>query len=164
MLDSINAYLSAINGTYLQVSKDSPQVSAGTTPTTGGRVISDYVTLSPEAQAFLDSRGTVDPAQVDTLGDPRQSAYVQANFAGKSFAGGDLTGASLQFADLSGTNFSNAVLRDAVLRFSNVSGADFRGADLRGANLGGATGLTADQLIGARVDANTILPVGVVLE
>ena len=45
-----------------------------------------------------------------------------------------------------------------------VTGATFFGADLRGANLAGARGLTADQLIGARIDIATILPVGVQAE
>jgi uncharacterized protein YjbI with pentapeptide repeats len=162
LVDSINAYLNAINGTYLQVSSRSPVVPAGTT--TAGRVIEDQVVLSPVAEALLNAQATVNPADVETLNDPTLSGFISVDFSGLDFSGNDLTGAVLESANLANTDFSNAVLTDTTLRGSDVTGANFQGADLRGANLGDVTGLTADQLTNARVDYSTILPVGVVLE
>jgi uncharacterized protein YjbI with pentapeptide repeats len=96
-----------------------------------------------------------------TAGDFSPGNLIRADFSGQSFAGTDLTGAVLKSANLANAGFSDAVLRDALLTNAVVTGATFFRADLRGANLAGALGLTADQLIGARIDITTILPVGV---
>ncbi|MCG8508984.1 MAG: pentapeptide repeat-containing protein [Rhodospirillales bacterium] len=162
MVESVNAYLNAIAGTYLEVSSRSPVVGAGTT--SAGRVVEDRVTLSPFAQALLNTQASVNPSSADSLNDPAQSGFISVDFSGQDFSGNDLTGAVLESANLAGTNFSNAVLTDTTLRGSDVTGAVFHGADLRGANLGYVSGLTSDQLTNARVDYTTILPVGVVLE
>jgi uncharacterized protein YjbI with pentapeptide repeats len=57
-------------------------------------------------------------------------------------------------ADLSGADMHQADLRGA--RFE---GAELRGTNLHGADLSFATGLTREQLNGARLDATTRLPV-----
>lgn len=96
--------------------------------------------------------------------DSSPGNLIRADFTNQDFSGTDLTGAVLKSADLTNANFWNSVLRDALLTNAIVTGATFFGADLRGANLAGALGLTADQLIGARIDIATILPVGVQVE
>ena len=121
------------------------------------RFSSDTITLSAAAQSLLAFRAQTAGA---TGG---RSNLINIDFTGQDFTGIDLTESVFNFAVLRNANFSNATLRNASLANTDLSGAIFFNADLRGANFAGASGLTADQLLGARVDPTTIFPIGVKL-
>jgi hypothetical protein len=63
--------------------------------------------------------------------------------------------------DLRYAFFTCATLVNAKFGQANVGEADFSGADLTGADLSNVSNLTAEQLHGAKVTANTLLPAGV---
>jgi uncharacterized protein YjbI with pentapeptide repeats len=65
----------------------------------------------------------------------------------------DLSFANLERANLSGADFTNAILRGADFKDAKLVGTILRGADMRHAK-----NLTLDQLKGAVIDANTLLP------
>ncbi len=121
------------------------------------RFSSDTITLSSTARAFLAIQ-----SQNFTSAD-RIANLIQINLAGQNFTGTDLTGAVLNFSNLRNANFSNATLRNVSFANADLTGARFFNADLRGANFAGASGLTAEQLLGARVDSSTTFPIGVKL-
>ena len=121
------------------------------------RFSSDSISLSSTAQALLSIQAQ------NSIAKGGNSNFIQIDFSGQNFTGLDLTGAVLNFSLLRNTNFSNATLRDASFANADVTGARFFNADLRGANFAGARGLTAEQLLGARVSATTIFPIGVKL-
>ncbi len=165
MIEGIAAYNILVNASSLTVSPTQPSGSAETYQTSNSpRVIEDFVTLSPEAQQFLELE-----LRANTASDPSASLTTHGNLIGSGLSGQDLTGTDLTDmylfkADLSSAVFDQAILNGAWLKEANLSGASFIGADLRGANLSGATGLTAEQLAYARVDSSTVLPIGVALE
>lgn len=70
----------------------------------------------------------------------------------------DFEAADLQGADLTRTDLTEADFEHTDLRGANLTGADLTGAKLAGADLTGAWGLTAPQLLTARVYADTVLP------
>jgi uncharacterized protein YjbI with pentapeptide repeats len=121
------------------------------------RFSSDTITLSAAAQSLLAFRAQTAGA---TGG---RSNLINIDFTGQDFTGIDLTESVFNFAVLRNANFSNATLRNASLANTDLSGAIFFNADLRGADFAGASGLTANQLLGARVDSTTIFPIGVKL-
>ena len=161
-IDGIGAYNAVIADRVLTVARDQRS-------NTAANVNFDTVTLSGAAQAILDLQSLVIPISteltaVSGVDEGSPGNLVAVDLTGQDFRGADLAGIVLNFADLSGAIFTGASLRDASLANTNLSGAVFFGADLRGANLSGAIGLTPEQLLGAHVDASTILPIGVILE
>lgn len=161
-IDGIGAYRAFIADRVLTVARDQRS-------NTAANVDQDTVTFSAAAQAILNLQSRVIPIStqltaVSGVDEGSPGNLVAVDLSGQDFRGGDLAGIVFNFADLSGANFTGASLRDASLARTNLSGAVFFGADLRGANLSGASGLTPDQLLGAHVDATTILPIGVILE
>jgi hypothetical protein len=72
--------------------------------------------------------------------------------------GADLRRASLRGSDLRGAILIGADLRGVDLTAADLTGADLRGADLRGADLGRALFLTPSQVVSARGDRTTVLP------
>lgn len=83
----------------------------------------------------------------------------------KNYRGADLMGAKLKGAEFKGANFRGAYLIAADLKHADLRGADFIGADLRDADLRGADlrdsiFLTQVQINGAKGDAHTLLPGG----
>ncbi|MGB1027442.1 MAG: pentapeptide repeat-containing protein, partial [Rhodospirillaceae bacterium] len=147
-----------------------------------GRVIQDIVDLSPEARSVLRSAASERLAEAGTTTvlefsaadnfeagvqsfiDVRSSQRGVFNgvgtdlFAGGSFIGQDLRGAQFSASDLTGTDFSGATLRDADFGSASVEGASFNGADLSGADLSNTTGLTFEQIQGAKLSGDTLLP------
>jgi uncharacterized protein YjbI with pentapeptide repeats len=81
-----------------------------------------------------------------------------ANLQGARFNETDLRWAILSDANLQGADFSQANLAGADFRRANLNQAKFAGADLTSADLTEAKCLTAQQLVGAKTDANTKLP------
>lgn len=130
-------------------------------------VIQDVVTISTEAQTFVEAkaRETELTPSADQLADLQAHGnLISGAFAGKNLQGIDFTGAFLYQADFSSANLNYAVLRDAWLSGADFTDATLIGADLRGADLSGATGLTSNALRSARVDTSTTLPIGLVLQ
>ena len=89
------------------------------------------------------------------------------------FIGCNLDQAVLAASRLAGARFTDAILRNTVFLGSDLSGASFRGmtlhncdlsganlakTDFRDADLSTAKGLFAEQIQGARINANTRLP------
>lgn len=81
------------------------------------------------------------------------------DFANKDLIGAKLAGANLRGASLRGARLIEADLRRADLRLADFTAADMRNADLRGANLTEALFLRQSQLVAARGDTDTRLPV-----
>jgi uncharacterized protein YjbI with pentapeptide repeats len=86
-------------------------------------------------------------------------ADIQSDFAidlsGAFVRRVDLSGAILVGADFSGADCSNANFRGADFEDANL-----RGTILKGADLTGALNLTREQIREAKVDADTLLPPG----
>ncbi|MFI0895547.1 pentapeptide repeat-containing protein [Streptomyces sp. NPDC020983] len=100
-----------------------------------------------------------------TSADLRRADLRGADFHRSILNHADLRLAVLAGARLAGVPLAGADLRDAHLAGADLRGADLGRADLRGADLGradlrGASGLTAEQLAGARLDVETVLPPG----
>ncbi|WP_052398332.1 pentapeptide repeat-containing protein [Streptomyces sp. NRRL F-5123] len=70
----------------------------------------------------------------------------------------DLEAADLRGADLIRADLTRADLEHADLRGANLTGADLAGTKLVGADLSGTYGLTAAQLLTARLYPDTVLP------
>jgi uncharacterized protein YjbI with pentapeptide repeats len=97
----------------------------------------------------------------------RSASFGKASAAGVVFIGADLSGADFSDADLSSGNlqwsmlehasFGSANLRTATLEGARLRDASFDSADLRGADLR-RTGITVDQISGAKTDVCTRLP------
>jgi DNA-binding NarL/FixJ family response regulator len=95
----------------------------------------------------------------------------QADLSGADLKEGNLAVANLRHANLRAARLDDAVLRQADLSGGNLQGASLKGTDLAGANLletdlrgtdlRQATGLTKAQLLKARGDHTTLLPVTV---
>lgn len=167
--DGIDAYSAYMKGTYLTASETQPSTSWERQAMIASvfRVVEDKVTLSSDAQAFLNqkARSGIGAEGASLRGaDVHPTNLIGADLAGKDFSGADLTRAFLYRANLVDADFSKATLKDAWISDSDVAGANFNGADLRGANLAKARNLTRDQLKLALVDLDTILPVTVRLE
>lgn len=81
-----------------------------------------------------------------------------ADLHGAELGWADLREADLHGADLSGGSLHDADLRDADCHGADLTEADLTEADLRGADLRGARGLTRAQIVAARIDARTKLP------
>jgi len=168
MIDGIGAYNLLVDSNSLKVSSTQPGGSSDTSASINNpRVVEDVVTLSSDAQRFLEVRSNT----TDLTQRTEQQAAIASHgnligggLANQNLRGTDLTGIYLYKADLSNAVFDHAVLKDAWLAGTNLSGTSFEGADLRGANLGGATGLTAEQLKSAKIDVKTVLPIGVALD
>lgn len=154
---AISAFLNVPSSSFLTVDPNALINNTNQGIEGAPRFSSDTVTLSAAAQALLAIRSQTAGTNIE------RSNLIDTDFTGQDFTGIDLTGAVLNFANLSNTNFSNAVLRDVSFANANLSGAIFFNADIRGANFAGVSGLTAEQLIGARVDPTTIFPIGVKL-
>jgi uncharacterized protein YjbI with pentapeptide repeats len=156
-IEAISAFFNVSSSSFLTVDPNALINNANQGIKGTPRFSSDTITLSAAAQALLAIRA-------QTAGtNAGRSNLIDTDFTGQDFTGIDLTGAVLNFANLSNANFSNAVLRDVSFANANLSGTIFFNADIRGANFAGVTGLTAEQLIGARVDPTTIFPIGVKL-
>jgi hypothetical protein len=89
-----------------------------------------------------------------------QARLWNANLSGADLIASNLNGADLRGADLSGVRLWNANLRGACLIASNLNGSDLSRANLKNAILSEAKNLTDEQLAGAILDENTILPDG----
>lgn len=165
-IEGIAAHIALVDRSTLRIADEQSANLPGLP--SGTALKSDFVALSGAARALLALASTENTLSatgtVLSTNDASPGNLIRANFTNQDFSGTDLTGAVLKSADLTNADFSNAVLRDALLTNAVVTGATFFGADLRGANLAGARGLTADQLVGARIDIATILPVGVQAE
>lgn len=81
-----------------------------------------------------------------------------ADLSGANFHGADLRGANLFNANLRRADLNGASLREAKLVEADLAATYFSGADLRGADLSLAKNLTFEQLTGAIINENTILP------
>ncbi|MCW9035959.1 MAG: pentapeptide repeat-containing protein [Rhodospirillales bacterium] len=168
MIEGISAYQVWVDANSLRVSPNQPSGSLATSQSSNNpRVIEDVITLSKDAQQYLE----VQSRSNDIATGSEQAALLSArgNLIGSGLSGQNLSGTNLTDiylfkADLSNAVFDQAILNGAWLAEANLTGASFIGADLRGANLSGATGLSAEQLAYARVDGNTVLPIGVALE
>ncbi|MHA1598220.1 MAG: pentapeptide repeat-containing protein [Alphaproteobacteria bacterium] len=165
-IEGVSAYLNSIYTTHRTVSTTHKTTFGGEIK--GGGTVEDVVTLSAAAQEVLKIQSEKVPLDSDgnpILDDNKTTSggnIIAANLEGRNLAGTDLTGAALNFSNLKDANLNNTVLKDASLAKADVTGATFIGADLRGANLSGVTGLTAEQLAGARIDINTVLPIAIV--
>ena len=80
------------------------------------------------------------------------------SFAAAVLHQADLRNALLAGTNLDGADLSGADSRGADLRGAQLAGAYLSGANLAGADLSGTTGLTAEQLAGARCDSATKFP------
>ena len=89
-----------------------------------------------------------------------QARLWNANLSGADLIASNLNGADLRGADLSGVRLWNANLRGACLIASNLNGSDLSRANLKNAILSEAKNITDEQLAGAILDENTILPDG----
>ncbi len=191
-IEGLSAYQVGYGAVYLQVAKvqttgKTYQVAHG-----GSGTVEDIVTLSLAAQAILGYlssnvplKGDLTPINGGSDNLPNQTTeqllaqdaatplaqasgshnnFVGIDLSGQNLSGGDFRGVALNYANLTGTDLSYAVLTGVSFANADVTGANFQGADLRGANFAGATGLRADQLVNARIDMSTTLPIGVVLK
>jgi uncharacterized protein YjbI with pentapeptide repeats/lipoprotein-anchoring transpeptidase ErfK/SrfK len=87
--------------------------------------------------------------------------YASLRFArlfAADFAGADLSCADLGYARLDGACLAKANLSGAMLDYADFSGANLAGANLLGAHLRYAKNLTPAQVLQARIDDSTILP------
>lgn len=82
----------------------------------------------------------------------------RADLRGTDFQRTILNGADLRRAWLHDTRLAGVPLHGADLRETTLTNADLQGADLGAADLRGATGLVAEQLAPAYIDAETVLP------
>ncbi len=191
-IEGLSAYQVGYSAVYLRAAEVQTTGKTYQLAHGGSGTVEDTVSLSPTAQAILDYLSTNVPLKGDLtpinggadnlpnqttellLAQDAQPPLAQAvgshnNFvgidlSGQNLSGGDFRSITLNYANLAGTDFSYAVLTGVSFANADVTGANFQGADLRGANLAGVTGLRADQLINARVDTGTTLPIGVVLK
>jgi len=104
------------------------------------------------------------PNLIATKASLRDARFNRTNLNGSDFSKANLSNAHFVQADLRNANFSG----------SDVEGADFSGADLRGADFSGSsligasfsqrftTDAGSDQMMGAIIDASTILPDAVI--
>lgn len=156
LVDTLYAYFTQVDTLgFLRV--DTSRAVNGVEQTTVGGVIAntpvqDFVTLSSYARELL-------AAQTSNNGTLVQSQIVNRNLQGVNLSGTDLS-----FSNLSGSNFNYSVLQDTILRGANLTDTTFVRADLRGADLGETSGLTANQLAGALLDSETVLPLPVLTE
>src|SRR5262245_27707858 len=81
-----------------------------------------------------------------------------ARLAAAELARADLSGADLRYARLNDACLAEANLRDALLDYADFYGANLAGANLLGAHLRYAKNLTPAQVLQARIDDSTILP------
>src|SRR5262245_61138104 len=81
-----------------------------------------------------------------------------ARLAAANVAGADLSGADLRYARLNDARLAKANLRGALLDYADFYGANLAGANLLGAHLRYAKNLTPAQVLQARIDDSTILP------
>ena len=156
-IEGIAAFFNVPSSSFLTVDPNALINNANQGIGGQARFSSDTISLSSTAQALL----ALQAQNSVTAGG--NSNLIQLNFTGQDFTGADLTGAIFNFAILQNTNFSYAILQNSSFANTDLTGALFFNADLRGANFAGAIGLTADQLLGARVDPSTIFPIGVKL-
>ncbi|HEC91266.1 MAG TPA: pentapeptide repeat-containing protein [Alphaproteobacteria bacterium] len=191
-IEGLSAYQVGYSATYLQVAKVQTTGKTYQLAHGGSGTVEDMVTLSLAAQAILSYLSSNVPLKGDLTSInggsdnlPNQTTeqllaqgaapplaraegshnnFIGIDLSGQNLSGGDFRGIILNYANLAGADLSYAVLTGVSFANADVSGANFQGADLRGANFAGATGLRADQLINARVDMNTTLPIGVVLK
>jgi len=170
MVDSIGAFLRVSGSANINVlpRPSSDPVNSGIV--TGLRTVSDLVELSATAQLLLQLQArnvTLEQTRnivVDATPDSQVDARVDlsgAELAGRDLSGLDLRRAILRFADLRNTNLSGTNLTGVSFFSADVTGALFFGADLGGASFAGAINLRSEQLLGARGDENTVLPLGV---
>ncbi len=188
----LSAYQVGYSAAYLRVAEVQTTGKTYQLAHGGSGTVEDTVTLSSAARAILDylsnnvplngeltpinggadnsSNQTTEqllaqsttPSSAQATGS--QNNFIGIDLSGQNLSGGDFRGVTLNYANLAGTDFSYAVLTGVSFANADVTGANFQGADLRGANFAGVAGLRADQLINARVDVSTTLPIGVVLE
>ena len=105
--------------------------------------------------------------------DLTRCALPHVSFRNANFIGCNLDHAVLAATRLSGASFTDAILRNTVFLGSDLAGASFRAmtlhncdlsganlaqTDFRDADLSTAKGLFAEQIQGARINANTRLP------
>ena len=81
-----------------------------------------------------------------------------AGLAAADVAGADLSGADLRYARLEEACLAKANLSGALLDYADLFGANLAEANLRGAHLRYAKNLTPAQVLQARIDDSTILP------
>jgi uncharacterized protein YjbI with pentapeptide repeats/lipoprotein-anchoring transpeptidase ErfK/SrfK/peptidoglycan hydrolase-like protein with peptidoglycan-binding domain len=81
-----------------------------------------------------------------------------ARLAAADVAGADLSGADLRYARLEQACLAKANLSGALLDYADLFGANLAGANLLGAHLRYAKNLTPAQVLEARIDDSTILP------
>src|SRR5215510_985813 len=88
----------------------------------------------------------------------RNASLRFARLASADLAGADLSGADLRYARFNDACLAKANLRDALLDYADFSGANLAYANLLGAQLRYAKNLTPAQVLQARIDDSTILP------
>src|SRR5262245_18855548 len=88
----------------------------------------------------------------------RNASLRFARLATEDLAGADLSGADLRYARLNDACLAKANLRDGLLDYADFSGANLADANLLGAQLRYAKNLTPAQVLQARIDDSTILP------
>ncbi|MGD9501650.1 MAG: pentapeptide repeat-containing protein, partial [Methyloceanibacter sp.] len=81
-----------------------------------------------------------------------------AKLIGADLAGADLASADLRYARLSEACLAKVNLRGALLDYADFHGTDLADANLLGAHLRYAKNLTPAQILRARIDDSTILP------
>jgi uncharacterized protein YjbI with pentapeptide repeats/lipoprotein-anchoring transpeptidase ErfK/SrfK/peptidoglycan hydrolase-like protein with peptidoglycan-binding domain len=81
-----------------------------------------------------------------------------ARLAAADVGGADLSGADLRYARLNEACFAKANLSGALLDYADFFGANLAEANLLGAHLRYAKNLTPAQILQARIDDSTILP------
>ena len=81
-----------------------------------------------------------------------------ATLARAELQGADLSGADLRYAGLNAANLAKANLSGALLDYADFSGANLANARLCGAHLRYAKNLTPAQVLQARIDDSTVLP------
>jgi uncharacterized protein YjbI with pentapeptide repeats len=118
----------------------------------------------------------LDGAKLDSTSVLYRANLARADLDGASLRGVDLRRARLDSAEVQGASLQRARLDSASLRWTildgatltgaslvdtDVDGASLRNANLKGTDLSSVRNLTAAQLVDARIDESTRLPVGV---
>ncbi|MGB0682969.1 MAG: pentapeptide repeat-containing protein [Magnetovibrionaceae bacterium] len=173
-IPGVAAVLNSDAAFYLQVSANQGTGLSTAQIVSGQRTVTDSVSLSTDAQAFLASQSDASTASTDRPGQVSsvtQTGFfesvttgqtaLEARLSNRDLQGGNFAGIDFSYADLSGSNLVGATLTKARLIGANLTDASLIGADLRGANLAGAVGLSNSAVIGARTDVNTVFPIGI---